>query len=94
MCLLIKDRAATPARISSDPAALLARGAAEATAMKLNPTIMVPGEAASYVLAKGLSDPSSQLFKVFTEGFSPATRSFVVKSGQLTGAAGANSDKR
>jgi hypothetical protein len=88
------DRAANPARISSDPAALLTRGVAEAAALKLNPAIMVPGEAASYVLAKGLSDPSSQLFKVFTEGFSPATRSFVIKSGQLGSQAAATGSSR
>lgn len=77
-------RSANPAKISSDPAILLGRGAAEAAGIAKNPFIMVPGEAASYVLAKGLSDPSSQLFKVFTEGFSPATRSFVIKSGSLS----------
>lgn len=66
-----------------DPMAMLARGGAEATATVKQPWLMIPGEAASYVLAKGLSDPSSVLFKAFTEGFSPGTRSFVIKSGQL-----------
>jgi hypothetical protein len=66
-----------------DPMAMLARGGAEGAAVVKQPWLMIPGEAASYVLAKGLSDPSSMLFKAFTEGFSPATRSFVIKSGQL-----------
>ncbi|HEY6225409.1 MAG TPA: hypothetical protein VIW26_16620 [Gemmatimonadales bacterium] len=77
------DRAASGGGRLSDPMVMLARGGAEATAAVTHPYILIPGEAASYVLAKGLSDPSSQLFKVFTEGFSPGTRSFVLKSGEL-----------
>jgi hypothetical protein len=73
-----------------DPMAVIARIGAEGAGVVKQPHIMIPGEAASYVLAKGLSDPSSVLFKAFTDGFSPATRSFVVKSGQLGGQAAAN----
>lgn len=83
------DRAVSGGGRFSDPMVMLGRGGAEVAAIAKNPAIMVPGEAASYVLAKGLSDPSSQLFKVFTEGFSPATRSFVLKSGELAGQAAA-----
>ena len=32
------------------------------------PAIFIPNEAASYMLAKGLSDPKSQLYKLFTTG--------------------------
>lgn len=69
------------------PLNLATRAAAETAALYTNPVIAVPGEAASFVLARGLSDPSSSLFRVFTEGFSPATRSFMVKSGQIAGQA-------
>lgn len=58
---------------------------AEGSGMITKPALMIPGEAASFVLARGLSDPGSALFKLFTDGFSPATRSFVIKSGQLAG---------
>lgn len=68
-----------------EPVNLLVRGGAEVAATVKNPVIMLPGEAASFVLARGLSDPSSRLFKIFTEGFSPATRSFMVKSAGLAG---------
>lgn len=79
------DRAVSPGRLSSDPMALFARGGAELFAAKMNPILMIPGEGAAFVIARGLSDPSSQLFKVFTQGFSPKTRSFMVKSGELAG---------
>lgn len=87
------DRAASGGGRMADPLAMLTRGGGEAALLKTFPAIMVPGEAASYVLAKGLSDPSSQLFKLFTEGFSPATRSFVISRGQLAGQAIAPSRK-
>lgn len=67
------------------PTDMLFRGGAEAAALYTNPLIAVPTEASAFVLARGLSDPSSQLFKVFTEGFSPATRSFMVKSAGIAG---------
>jgi uncharacterized protein (UPF0147 family) len=79
------DRAASGGGRMADPLVMMARGGGELAALAKNPLIMIPGEGASYVLAKGLSDPSSKLFKVFTEGFSPAARSFVIKSGQLAG---------
>jgi hypothetical protein len=85
------SRAASGGGRFADPMVMLGRGGGELALTKTAPAIMVPGEAASYVLAKGLSDPSSQLFKVFTEGFSPATRSFVIKSGQLAGQAASDS---
>jgi hypothetical protein len=79
------ERASTGGGKFSDPMFMMARGGGELAGIATQPFVMIPGEAASYVLAKGLSDPSSALFKAFTEGFSPATRSFVVKSGQLAG---------
>jgi hypothetical protein len=56
--------------------------------------IMIPGEMASFVLARGLSDPSSSLFKVFTQGFSPGMRSFMVKSAGLAGGQAASGDNQ
>lgn len=70
---------------SLEPMAMLARGGGEVAGMVKNPYLMIPGEAASFVIARGLSDPTSALFKVFTEGFSQGTRSFAVKGGQLAG---------
>lgn len=69
-------------------AATIGRGAAEVFgALKGGPVapLLIGGEAGSFVLARGLSDPSSSLFKAFTTGFSPQFRSFIIKSGQLTG---------
>lgn len=70
---------------SFEPLNLAPRVGAEAFAIAKNPSLMIPGEASAFVLARGLSDPNSALFKAFTEGFSPATRSFMVKSGSLAG---------
>jgi uncharacterized protein (UPF0147 family) len=84
------ERGASGGGRMADPLVMMARGGGELASMAKAPFVIVPGEAASYVLAKGLSDPSSQLFKVFTEGFSPATRSFVIKSSQLAGQTAAN----
>jgi hypothetical protein len=82
---------------SADPNAVLglvARAGGELTGAKFGGLpLLVPGEAASFVLARGLSDPSSQLFKVFTQGFSPGTRSFMVKSGELAGQSAARNGK-
>lgn len=74
------------------PTALLSRVGAEAYATLKQPLLMVPGEAGSYILARGLSDPNSTLFKLFTEGFSPATKSFMVKAGQISGQAASGKD--
>jgi len=68
-----------------DPTAMLFRAGAEGTGMVTQPFIFVPGEAASYVLAKGLSDPSSSLFRVFTEGFKEPTKALMRRSGQIAG---------
>lgn len=84
------ERSTNPSQLSSDPMALLARGGAELTGMIKAPYLMIPGEGASFVLARGLSDPNSTLFRLFTKGFSPATRSFVVKSGSLGSQAAAH----
>jgi len=66
---------------------LFVRGAGEAVGMWKKPLIFLPTQASAFLLARGLSDPSSALFKAFTEGFSPQFRSFILKSGQLTGQA-------
>lgn len=70
-----------------DPSNLFPRAAAESTAMYLNPILMAPTEAGSYVLAKGLSDPSSTLFRLFTEGVKPGTMKFLETSAKLSGQA-------
>jgi hypothetical protein len=80
-------RATNPNRFASDPMAMITRGTAEAAGVATMPFLFVPGEAASFVLAKGLSDPSSTLFRLFTEGFSPATRAFMRRAGQFSGQA-------
>lgn len=61
------------------------RGLAEGGAMLKNPVVMVPTEASAFVLARGLSDPSSQLFKVFTKGFSPSTKFTTLQLGEAAG---------
>ncbi len=53
------------------------------------PGIVVPSQIAAFGIARGLSDPSSSLFKVFTEGFDPKTRNFMLMTGQLAGREGA-----
>jgi len=68
---------------------LLPRAGAEAGALALKPAVIVSGEPAAFLLARGLADPNSALFKAFTEGFSPATRSFAIKAGGLVGQQGA-----
>jgi len=58
-------------RAANDPITsmeLLTRAGAEGTALFFKPHIMVPTEATAYVLAKGLSNPNSSLFKLFTSG--------------------------
>jgi hypothetical protein len=53
--------------------------------MVTKPFLMAPGEAGSYVLAKGLSDPNSTLFRLFTEGVKPSTLKFLETSAKLSG---------
>lgn len=78
-----------------DPMNLFPRVAAEAGAAAYKPGVVLGGESAAFVLARGLADPNSMLFKAFTEGFSPATRSFAVKAGGLAGQqAGAAIDRK
>jgi hypothetical protein len=68
-----------------EPLALFGRATGELAGIYKQPLLMGAGEMGSYVLAKGLSNPNSDLFRVFTQGFSPATRSFVLKSGEIAG---------
>jgi hypothetical protein len=68
-----------------EPANLIPRAAAEVAGMVTKPFLMAPGEAGSYVLAKGLSDPNSTLFRLFTEGVKPSTLKFLETSAKLTG---------
>jgi hypothetical protein len=70
-----------------EPANLLARGAAETAGILTKPLLLLPSEAGSYVLAKGLSDPNSALFRLFTEGVKPSTLKFLETSAQLSGQA-------
>jgi hypothetical protein len=77
------QRYVSPGRLS-DPVALAGRAVAEYKAAAANPVLMVPGEAAAYWIAKSLSDPNSGLFKLFSKGMSPATRSFIIKSSAMT----------
>lgn len=77
------NRAATGKAL--EPQNLFLRGGAESAATYTAPVLMVPSEAGSYVLAKGLSDPSSTLFRLFTEGVKPSTLNFLKTSAQLTG---------
>lgn len=77
------ERYVSPGRLS-DPLALAGRAVAEYKAAAANPVLMVPGEAASYWIAKSLSDPNHWMFKLFSKGMSPATRSFIIKSSAMT----------
>ena len=79
-------------RTPEGTASLVGRLAGEGFAAAKMP-LLIAGEGGSFLLARGLSDPSSQLFKVFTEGFSPAFRSFVIKSGQMGGQAAGHATK-
>lgn len=80
---------------SLDPSAMLIRGGGEVAGIIKQPYLMIPGEASSFVIAKGLSDPSSTLFRLFTQGFKPSTRAAVLKAGQVAGqAAGRKADEQ
>lgn len=68
-----------------DPTNMMLRAGSEIASTLYKPGIVIAGEPAAFVLARGLADPNSALFKAFTQGFSPATRSFVVKSAGLAG---------
>lgn len=71
-----------------DPTNLFPRAAAEGTAAVFtSPYLMLPGEAGSYVLARGLSDPNSTLFRLFTEGVKPSTMKFLETSAKFSGQA-------
>lgn len=70
-----------------EPMNLFPRAAAESAALYANPFLMAPTEAGSYVLAKGLSDPNSTLFRLFTEGVKPSTMKFLEASSKLGGQA-------
>jgi len=63
------------------------RAGSELGATYQAPMIMVPGEVAAYMLAKGLSNPSSKLFKLFTQGpgagFKTTTKGGLMLGGQL-----------
>lgn len=58
------------------------RLAAEGAATLKAPLIMLPTQAAAFVLAKGLSDPSSQLFRLFTTSRAPTTKFLGLQAGQ------------
>lgn len=82
---------AGPAKSSfSNPTGLVGRAAATAGGSFFGASIALPTEAAAFVLARGLSDPSSTLFRLFTEGVKPGTMKFLETSAKLSGQAGAN----
>lgn len=72
---------------------LMPRAGALGTGLYYKPFLAAPTEAGSYVLAKGLSNPNSMLFKMFTEGFSDKTKTFMKMSGTLGGSAGGSAVK-
>ena len=49
--------------------------------------VIIPGEGAAFVLARGLNDPSSGLFKLFTKGISAKTRGLWIKAAGISGQA-------
>lgn len=51
------------------------------------PYILIPGEASAFVLTRGLSDPSSSLYKLFV---SDASKEFLRRGGQVSGQVVAN----
>lgn len=91
---------AKAARFADDPTQaltpreMLFRGAAEIGGAGFTTPLMLSGEPAAYVLAKGLSDPSSRLFKLFTQGFPESTRAVMRRSAQITGQLTASESER
>lgn len=77
-------RFADDANKALSPKEMLFRGAGELAAGYQVP-LFVTGEPTAYVLAKGLADPKSTLFRLFTEGFKPGTREAMLKTGQIAG---------
>lgn len=73
-------RFADDASKALSPKEMLFRGAGEVVV-----PVFVTGEPTAYLLAKGLADPNSTLFRVFTEGFKPTTRAAMLKAGALAG---------
>lgn len=68
------------------PADMLFSGGAGMTALGAGqPGLIIPAEAAAWLLARGVTDPRSHLFRIFTEGFSPATRASMLRLGQVGG---------
>lgn len=52
--------------------------------------LSLPGEAAAYMLSKGLSNPNSQLFKLFTNGFSEPMKKVMRTPFVISGQSAAN----
>lgn len=59
----------------------------------LAPTLVGLSEGGSFALARGLSDPNSALFKLFTKGVPPSLANFWIRSGQLAGQSAAQAAK-
>jgi hypothetical protein len=78
---------------SFDPVNALARLGVSGGSTAISPYIAALGEPGSFVLARGLSDPNSWLFKLFTKGVNPSTANFWLKSSQLAGQTAAQSSK-
>ena len=51
--------------------------------------LVIPTEAAAFVLARGVTKPGSTLFRLFTEGFSEPMKATMRRAGQFAGQAGA-----
>lgn len=74
-------RFADDASKALSPKEMLFRGAAE-VAGGVKAPLFLTGEPTAYLLAKGLADPNSTLFRLFTEGFKPSTREAMLAAGR------------
>jgi hypothetical protein len=87
------DKARQTGATPIDSGFMLGRVSAELGAVFAKPGavgLIIPGEGAAFVLARGLNNPSSTLFKLFTDGISPAVRSAWIKAAGVSGQAGAH----
>lgn len=73
-----------------NPATMLFRGGAEvAGAGFVSVPLVVSGEGGAFLLARGLSDPSSSLFNLFTKGVSPTAKNAWKAGATVAGQSGA-----
>ena len=74
---VVEDVAKAPV----SPTDLLARGGVEAAAVVTQPLVAIPAEGASLMLAYGLTNPNSWLFKVLTQGVKTKGLELSLKAG-------------